>query len=56
MHGHRSSPSQVRPALLDDAPRLAALLNWVVDEGDKTAIDHHLTAEEARDWFVDGPA
>lgn len=56
MHDTDRARPRVRPAGPDDAPRLAALLNSVVDEGDKTAIDHHLTPEEARDWFVDGPA
>jgi len=31
------------------------LLNRIVDEGDKTAIDEHLTVETFTEWFISGP-
>jgi L-amino acid N-acyltransferase YncA len=45
----------VRDARPEDAPALARLLNRIVDEGDKTAIDEHVTAEAFTTWFISGP-
>jgi L-amino acid N-acyltransferase YncA len=46
---------RVRDAQVADAPAMASLLNRVVDEGDKTAIEHHLTERDVVEWFVTGP-
>lgn len=45
----------VRVARPEDAAALAGVLHRIVDEGDKTAIDEHLTAEAFIEWFIAGP-
>ncbi|WGW13567.1 GNAT family N-acetyltransferase [Saxibacter everestensis] len=44
----------IRAAGRSDALPLSQLLNRVVDEGDKTAIDSHLTDAEFAEWFLTG--
>jgi len=45
---------RTRQAQPEDATALAALLNRVVDEGDKTAIHAHLDEADFRRWFIEG--
>lgn len=47
-------PVTIREASPSDAPSLAALLNRVVDEGGRTAIDVHFDADEFREWLITG--
>ena len=47
--------ARVRRVGFVDAQPLADLLNRIVDEGDKTAIDTRFDATEFRSWFVTGP-
>ncbi|GAB3758561.1 GNAT family N-acetyltransferase [Microlunatus parietis] len=44
----------IRPAKLDDAEPLSAVLNAVIAEGDKTAIDAPLSGSEFAEWFITG--
>ncbi len=44
----------IRVAARSDALPLSHLLNNVVDEGDKTAIDVHLSETEFAEWFLSG--
>lgn len=46
---------RVRHAEIDDADALAVVLNGVIAEGDKTAIDTPLTGAEFAEWFIVGP-
>ena len=45
----------IRSAVEADIDALTRLLNTVVDERDKTAIDTHLSNQEFAEWFVTGP-
>lgn len=45
---------RTRAAQPEDAGELAALLNHIIDEGDKTAIQSHLDEAEFREWFITG--
>src|SRR5699024_5664763 len=45
----------IRHADAEDADELAGLLNSVIAEGGKTAIDTPLTGSEFREWFITGP-
>lgn len=45
----------IRHAEIEDAEELACLLNTVIAEGGKTAIDTPLTGSEFADWFITGP-
>lgn len=44
----------VRTARVDDAESLSTLLNAIIDEGDKTAIDTPLSGSEFAEWFITG--
>ncbi|MBT2588410.1 GNAT family N-acetyltransferase [Arthrobacter sp. ISL-95] len=44
----------IRAAPRSDASPLSQVLNRVVDEGDKTAINSRLTGEEFTEWFLTG--
>ncbi|GAA1778959.1 GNAT family N-acetyltransferase [Agromyces lapidis] len=44
----------IRRAEFDDADALAAVLNGVIAEGGKTAIDTPLTGSEFAEWFITG--
>jgi ribosomal protein S18 acetylase RimI-like enzyme len=44
----------IRDATPADAATLADLLNAIIREGDKTAIDTELSAEEFAEWFLTG--
>jgi len=46
---------RIRHAEIDDAEELACLLNNIIVEGGKTAIDTQLTGSEFADWFIKGP-
>lgn len=46
---------RVRNVQPSDVPVLAELLNRIVDEGDKTAIDITFDEQEFRQWFVSEP-
>lgn len=46
---------QVRHAQIDDADALAVVLNDVIAEGGKTAIDTPLSGAEFAEWFITGP-
>ena len=37
-----------------DAPALAELLNTIIDEGDKTAIETRFDADTFQEWFITG--
>jgi len=45
---------RIRHAEIDDAEELACLLNDIIAEGGKTAIDTPLTAREFAEWFIIG--
>lgn len=45
---------QVRHAEIDDADALAVILNDIIAEGGKTAIDTPLTGAEFAEWFIAG--
>lgn len=44
----------IRDARPEDADPLSRLLNSIVDEGDKTAIEQHLSPEAFTEWFIAG--
>lgn len=46
---------RIRHAEIDDAEELACLLNTIIAEGSKTAIDTPLTGSEFAEWFIIGP-
>src|SRR5699024_11013273 len=46
---------RIRYAEIDDAEELACLLNDIIAEGGKTAIDTPLTGSEFAEWFIIGP-
>lgn len=46
---------RVRNVQSSDVPALADLLNRIVDEGDKTAIDIKFDEQEFRQWFISEP-
>src|SRR5690625_5030150 len=46
---------RIRHAEIDDAEELACLLNDIIAEGGKTAIDTPLTDSEIAEWFIIGP-
>lgn len=46
---------RIRHAEVDDAEELACLLNDIIAEGGKTAIDTPLTGSEFAEWFIIGP-
>lgn len=50
-----ASGPRLRPATPADAPALAAILNGVIAEGDKTAIAGPVTARDLDAWYVSGP-
>ena len=50
----RTPGLRLRQAQAEDAPGLVALLNRVIDEGDKTAIASPLDPREFREWFITG--
>lgn len=45
----------IRQAEIDDAEELARLLNSIIAEGGKTAIDTPLSGPEFAEWFITGP-
>ncbi|TCU10035.1 GNAT family N-acetyltransferase [Rhizobium sullae] len=45
----------IRAATTLDSTALALLLNRIVEEGDKTAIDTTFDAREFQQWFITGP-
>ena len=46
---------RIRHAEIDDADELACLLNDIIAEGGRTAIDAPLTGSEFAEWFIIGP-
>lgn len=46
---------RIRHAEFDDAEELAYLLNDIIAEGGKTAIETPLTGSEFAEWFIIGP-
>src|SRR5690625_2741907 len=46
---------RIRYAETADAEELARLLNDIIAEGGRTAIDTPLTGPEFAEWFIDGP-
>ncbi|MEO0913232.1 MAG: GNAT family N-acetyltransferase [Pseudomonadota bacterium] len=45
----------MRPARVEDAPEMAALLNEIIAIGGTTAFEDPVTPENMRDWYVEGP-
>lgn len=45
----------IRQASTEDAHALASVLNAIIAEGGKTAIDTPLTDSEFAEWFITGP-
>ena len=45
----------IRQAEIDDAEELARILNSIIAEGGKTAIDTPLSGPELAEWFITGP-